>query len=118
MPAEATVTTPVRVGFAQRFVDRRHLLVAAEVEAHVDHLGAVGDGEADPLGDVGGVAAAVRVEHPHRHQLGPVGEPGEADPVVGLLGDRAGDVGAVAVLVERQAVAVDEVVAGDELARR
>ena len=54
------------------------------------------------------------VEDPDRHQLRPVGEPGEADPVVGLLGDRAGDVGAVAVLVERQAVLVDEVVARRE----
>ncbi len=63
-----------------------------------------------------GVAAAVLVEHPHRHQLRPVGEPGEADPVVGLLGDRPGDVGAVAVFVQRQVVVVDEVVALDELA--
>ena len=60
LPTEATVTTPRAVGLAQRFVDRRHLLAAAEVEAHVDHVGAVGDGEADPLGDVVGPAAAVR----------------------------------------------------------
>ena len=75
----------------------------------------MGDGEADPLGDLIGPAAAQSVEHPHRHQLCPVGEAGEADAVVGLLGDSAGDVGAVAVFVERQAVAVNEVMAFDEL---
>ncbi len=62
-----------------------------------------------------GPSAALGVEHPHRHQLRPEGEAGEADAVVGLLGDRAGDMRAVAVFVERQAVAVDEVVALDEL---
>src|SRR6185295_5092212 len=43
-------------------------------------------------------------------------EAGEGDGVVGLLGDRPGDVGAVAVFVERHAVVVDEVVALGELA--
>ena len=96
------MTTPLRVGLAQRFVDPRDPLAAAEVEAHVDHLGAVGDREADALGDVGRRRRGRGVEDPDRHQLGPVGEPGQPDPVVGLLGDRAGDVGAVAVFVERQ----------------
>src|SRR6185369_13029801 len=106
---------PGQVGLLQRFVDHRHLLAAGEVEAHVDHVGAVSDGEADAAGDRQGVAASLTVEHPHRHQLGAVGEPGEAEGVVGLLGDRAGDVGAVAVFVERQAIVADEVIAGDEL---
>ena len=75
----------------------------------------MGDGEADALGDVAGLAAAVFVEYPHRHQLRPVGEAGERDRVVGLLADRPGDVGAVAVFVERHAVVVDEVIALDEL---
>ena len=100
-----------------RLGDARHLLAAAEVEAHVDHVGVVVGGEHDPGRDVVGAAAAEAIEHPHRHQLRPVGEPGEADPVVGLLGDRPGDVGAVAVAIERQAAVVDEVMAFDELAR-
>ncbi len=75
----------------------------------------MGDREADPLGDRRRVAAAVFVEHPDRHQPGPVGEAGERDPVAGLLGDRPGDVGAVAVFVERHAVPADEVIAVDEL---
>ena len=69
-----------------------------------------------PSAIVVGAAAPEPVEHPDRHQLRPVGEPGQADAVVGLLGDRPGDVGAVAVAVERQFGLVDEVVALDELA--
>jgi hypothetical protein len=57
----------------------------------------------------------VAVQHPHRHQLRPVGEAGDADRVAGLLADRPGDVGAVPVLVEREAIIVDEVVPPDEL---
>jgi hypothetical protein len=107
---------PALVGAAQFFVDSGHALAAAEVEAHVDHVGAVGDGEVDALGDLVGAAAAVAVQHPDRHQLGAVGEAGQADPVVRLLGDRAGDVGAVPVLVQRHRVVGDEVIALGELA--
>ena len=43
-----------------------------------------------------------------------VGQAGEPDAVVGGLGDRRGDVGAVAVAVVGEGVVADEVVAGDE----
>ena len=116
LPAEATRTTPSAGRVVERFVDARHPLAAAEVEAHVDHVGVVVDREADALGDVVGAAAAEAVEHPDRHQLRPVGEPGQADAVVGLLGDRAGDVGAVPVASSGRLAVADEVVALDELA--
>ena len=61
----------------------------------------VADGEADPLADVAGGAEAVRVEHLHRDDLRPGGEAGEGEVVAGARGDRPGDVGAVAVAVER-----------------
>ena len=43
------------------------------------------------------------------------GQPRQAEVVAGLLGDRSGDVGAVAVAVERHRVLIDEVVARQEL---
>ena len=45
----------------------------------------------------------------------PKATPGDAELVVGRLGDGAGHVGAVAVVVARVLVVADEVVAGDEL---
>ena len=77
-----------------------------------------------PCGDVGRRSGARGVEHAHRHQLRAVGDAGE---IAGralrrrgrqLLADRRRDVGAVAVLVERPIVVVDEVDAGDELPGR
>ena len=71
-----------------------------------------------PLAILVGAASPELVEDPNRHQLGAVGEPGQPDPVVGLLGDRAGDMGPVAVAVEGKGVMGDEVVALDELVGR
>ena len=61
------------------------------------------------------VAVAVAVEDADGHDPRAVGEPGEAEAVVGLLGDRGRDVRSVPVLVERVRVVVDEVPAGHEL---
>jgi hypothetical protein len=79
------------------------------------HLGAVVGGEADRLRDVGNRAESAGREHLERHDLRAEGYAGDPDAVVRRLGDGTGDVGAVAVVVERILVAVDEVVAGDEL---
>ena len=80
-----------------------------ELEAHVDHLRAVVDREAHALRDHRRVALAARVEHAHRHQLDAVGQAGQPVAVVGRLGDRARDVGAVAVVIDRVRARVDEV---------
>ena len=104
-------------GVAQRVQDVRDLLardVRRELERQVDHLRAVVGRPADALGDRHRVALAGAVEHADRHQLGPVGQPGHADRVAGALGDRPRDVRAVAVVVVRVGVVVDEVVAVDE----
>jgi hypothetical protein len=66
------------------------------------------------LADARGVALAVAVEHTDRDDRRAVGEAGEPARVVRRLGDGAGDVRPVAVLVVGVRVAVDEVVAGDE----
>ena len=60
-------------------------------------------------------AEALGVEHADGDDLRPGGEAGEAEVVAGPLGDRAGHVSSVPVLVERHPVLVDEVVAGQEL---
>ena len=65
--------------------------------------------EADPVGDVRAVAEAARRQDLDRHERGLVREPGDADAVVRDLGDRAGHVGAVPVVVERLGPVVDEV---------
>ena len=104
-------------GVADRVEDVGDLVagdVRRELEREVDDLGAVVGGPADAAGDPRGVALAGAVEHLDRHQLDAVGQPGEADRVAGALGDRAGDVGAVAVVVVRVRVVVDEVPAADE----
>ena len=58
------------------------------------------------------------VEPAGRPDPRPIGEPGQADAVVGLLGDGPCDVGAVAVAVVWMRGAVDEVIAPDELVGR
>ncbi len=85
-------------------------LAGEELEAQVDHLGAVVDRVADAPRDRGLVALAAGVEHPDRHDRGAVGQAGEAEPVVGRLRDDPGHERAVAVAVQRVAVAGDEVV--------
>ena len=94
-----------------------------ELQRDVDHVGTVLRRPQDPGSDVACAADPVAVEHPNRHQRCPVGDPGQevvavrGRPQCHLLADRACDVGTVAVLVERQLVAVDQIVAADELAR-
>ena len=85
-----------------------------ELEAQVDDVRAVLGGPPDPARDRVRAALAVLVQHPDRHDLGVVGEPGHADAVVHVLGDRAGDVRAVAEEVEGAPVVVDEVAPGHE----
>ena len=48
----------------------------------------------------------------------PVGQAGQANAIVRAFGNRAGDVRPVTVAIERVGIAVDEVVAADELRRR
>ena len=76
------------------------------------------DREADAGRDRGALALTARVEDAHGHDLRAVGEPGDAAVVVRALADRAGHVGAVAVLVVREPVLVHEVVARHEVAAR
>ena len=80
------------------------LIDGVELEAEVDHLRAVVDRVADPLGDRRRVAGAVGVEHPHGHDRRAVGEAGQPEPVVGRLGDGPGHERAVALAVERERV--------------
>ena len=82
-----------------------------ELEAQVDDLGVVVDREVDALGDRRRAAVALRVEHADRHQPHAVGQAGDADAVVGRLGDRARDLRAVAVAVLGVGAVRDEVVA-------
>jgi len=116
LPTEATSTTPRLLAKTHCLGDWRHRVAATEVEAHVDHLRPMLGGKADALGDPVRLAVAEPVQHPHRHQLRLVGEPGQAYVVVGLLGDRPCHVGAVTVDIERQRVLSDEVKARHEFA--
>src|SRR6185295_4160273 len=84
-------------------------------ERHVDDLGAVVGGPADAVGDARDRARAARREHLDGHDLGVEGDAGHADAVVGRLGDGAGDVGAVAVVVGGVRTVGNEVPAGDDL---
>ncbi len=80
------------------FVDSDRLPL--DQNGHGTHVaGTIAEKTNNGIGLVG-LAAAVPIEDADRHQLRSVGESDQTDPVVGLLGDRAGDVGAVAVLVE------------------
>ena len=105
-------------GEGQRVEQRRDLLradVGAELEREVDDVGPAADGEADAVGDRRGVALAAGVEHADGHDRRAVGQAGQPDAVVRRLGDRAGDVRAVAVLVVAGSASwLDEVVALDE----
>ena len=60
-----------------------------------------------------GVAGTAIVLKPQGHQRYPRGNADNPKAVVGHRTDRAGDVGAVAITVERQVVVVDEVPAVD-----
>ena len=118
---------PGAVRLADRGADRGHLRAAAdhrvEVEGEVDHVRPVARRPEDARADVFGAADPGGVEHPDGHQVRAVRDAGHVvgnarGPEPGhLLGDRPGDVGTVAVLVERDRVVVDEVDPGHELTR-
>ena len=82
-------------------------------EREVDHARAVGDGVAHALGHRRHVTGGVGAEHLDRHDPRAPGEARDADAVVAARGDDARDVRAVAVVVRRVAVVVDEVCAVD-----
>ena len=115
----------MRHGVADRVLHHPCRPAAGAPEAHVDDLCAVVQCVANAprqhvvgadLGTVEDVVP-VAVEHLHRHDVDVVGEPRNADAVVGELSDRPAHVRAVAVQIERQAVIPDEVVRRDELRR-
>ena len=91
--------------------DVRGRHAGGELEAEVDHLSAVLDGEEHAFGDRRGFAFALGVEHAHGHDVRAEGEPGKAVAVVGGLGDRGCDERPVAVAVVRVGVVRDEVIA-------
>ena len=98
-------------GVADGIVDDRRRTAAGAADAHVDDLGAVVGRVADAARDdvVGAGDWAVEdevpdlVDHLHRHDAHVVGHAGDADAVVGQLADRAADVRAVPVEIERAA---------------
>jgi hypothetical protein len=98
LPAAQTTVTPLLVGVGDGLAE--HGGGEGAAEAHVDDLGAVVGGVADRVGDAWDRAAAVAAEHLERHDRGLEGDAGDAEGVVGGLGDGAGDVGAVEVVVE------------------
>ena len=97
-------------------------------ETQIDDLGAVVGRVADAARDVvveaAGLARAaehdvpVAGEHLDRHQPDVERDARRADAVVGQLADRAADVRAVAVEIERRGAATDEITRRDESARR
>ena len=91
--------------------DVRGAKLRVELDAHVDHPRAVLGGVDDRSSERGSVPVPAVVQHPQRHDLYSVGQARHPYPVVGLLRDRARHVRAVAVLVQREAVVADEVVA-------
>lgn len=97
----------------------RVVAVAVAAEAHVDDIGAVRIGRVDrgldTGDDVGGVTLARIVHDLVRKEVGARGHAGDAALLGGPARDDAGDMGAVAVVVRRVGVAVDEVVAADDL---
>ncbi len=81
---------------------RRPGAVATGAERHIDDLRPVVGGPDDALGDVGVGAAAVG-QHLDGHDAGVIGQADDARGAVGAAGHRAGDVGAVIIVVERRA---------------
>jgi hypothetical protein len=78
--------------------------------------GAVIRGIADGADNVEIRAISLGVEHLEGHHFGPPGHAGDADAVVAHGGQDAGDMGAVAVIILRVIVLIDEVIAGQEVA--
>src|SRR5215211_6592791 len=70
--------------------------------------------EPDPPRDLAPPALLVAVQDADRHQVDAVRDSGEAEAVVGRLRDRARDVSAMTLGIERDVVAVDEVPGMDE----
>ena len=108
LPAAQTNSTPSRVGRLNRVLERLRVAAAAPAVAH--NLDA-GDGQA--VLDRVGSAPAVEPEPPElrnltRHDLHVPVDAGHADPVVADAADRAGAVGAVAVVVEGIVVVVEK----------
>ena len=103
---------------AGRVADRARQLGARArtAETQVDHLCAVIGRPHDAGGDQRVVAAAVRVEHLHRHDRAAPADPCTAEVVVGSCRDDPSHGRTVAVVVHRIRVRVDEVVAGNESA--
>lgn len=78
---------------------------AGKLEAEVDHLRAMVDGEAHSPCDRGGVPFAACVEHAHGHDLHAVGKTREPTAVVRRLRDHARDECAMTVAVVRMGAA-------------
>ena len=97
----------VRDGVGDRLAELRR------TEASVDDVGAVVAGVLDGVDDVRVLEAPGRVRSPHRHDRYVPVDARDAGAVVAFGADRAGDVSAVAVEVERRVVVLDEVPAAD-----
>src|SRR5262249_44576438 len=91
----------------------KRLAVVAVAPAVVGDGGPVGDGVVEGGDGVGDAAAADAVEELQVHQLHFPVHAGDADAVVALGPDDAGDVGAVVVVVRGVVVVLDEVPADD-----
>ena len=89
-------------------------MLLGELEAEVDHAGAVLDGEAHAFGDRRCFAFSLAVEHPDGHDASAERQAGEAVVVARGLGDRPGDERPVAVAVVGKGVVCHEVIALDE----
>ncbi len=111
LPAATVMMHAGVAGGLDRLLER--LAAARARDRHVDDLRAVGDRVADGLGHRLGGAHGVCAERLEDHEPGALGDAGHADPVAAARGEDAGDVRAVAVVVGRVAVAVDEVRAVD-----
>ena len=109
---------PASLGVAKRVEQLRDVEgvhTGGELEAEVDHAGAVADREVHAPRDCRGFAFALAVEYPHGHQARAVGQAGEPDAVVGRLRDLACDKGAMTVVIDGVGARVDEVISPDEL---
>ena len=91
-----------------------HPRIAATPERHVDHIRAVIGGEADGIGDIGGLSHSRPIEDLDRHQRCFERDPGDALAVVGGLGDGSRHVRPVPVVIDRMLIVGDEVVSLDE----
>ena len=85
------------------------LRIGVAPPACIDDLGPVVDGEIDPVDGRVGRAVALRVEHLQGHDPRAPVDARDADPVVPGGGENARDVSAVAVVVLKVVIAVDEV---------